>query len=30
MIEALAKGDEVLTSGGLLGRVTALGEGNLT
>ena len=30
MIEALAKGDEVLTSGGLLGRVTALGEGTLT
>jgi len=26
MIEALAKGDEVVTSGGLLGRVTKLGE----
>ena len=30
MIEALAKGDEVLTSGGLLGRVTALGDANLS
>ena len=30
MIEALAKGDEVATSGGLLGRVTRLGEGFLT
>ena len=30
MIDALAKGDEVVTAGGLLGRVTALGEGNLT
>ena len=30
MIEALAKGDEVVTSGGMLGRVTALGEGNLS
>lgn len=27
MIEALAKGDEVVTAGGLLGRVTRLGEG---
>jgi preprotein translocase subunit YajC len=26
MIEALAKGDEVATSGGLLGKVTKLGE----
>jgi preprotein translocase subunit YajC len=26
MIEALAKGDEVVTSGGLLGKVTKLGE----
>jgi preprotein translocase subunit YajC len=26
MIEALAKGDEVITAGGLLGRVTKLGE----
>ena len=26
MIDALAKGDEVVTSGGLLGRVTKLGE----
>lgn len=30
MIEALAKGDEVVTSGGLLGRVTRLGEGYVT
>jgi len=30
MIEALAKGDEVVTSGGMLGRVTALGESHLT
>lgn len=30
MIEALAKGDEVVTSGGLFGRVTAIGEGQLT
>ncbi len=30
MIDALAKGDEVATAGGLLGRVTAIGEGNLT
>ena len=27
MIDALAKGDEVVTAGGLLGRVTKLGEG---
>ncbi|HSN34441.1 MAG TPA: preprotein translocase subunit YajC [Ideonella sp.] len=26
MVEALAKGDEVVTSGGMLGRVTKLGE----
>jgi len=26
MVEALAKGDEVVTSGGLLGRVSKLGE----
>ena len=26
MVDALAKGDEVVTSGGLLGRVTKLGE----
>ena len=26
MIEALAKGDEVATAGGLLGRVTRLGD----
>ena len=26
MIEALAKGDEVVTSGGMLGKVTKLGE----
>ncbi|MED5620496.1 preprotein translocase subunit YajC [Ideonella sp. BN130291] len=26
MIEALAKGDEIVTSGGLLGRVTKLGD----
>jgi preprotein translocase subunit YajC len=26
MIDALAKGDEVVTSGGMLGRVTKLGE----
>lgn len=30
MIEALAKGDEVVTTGGLFGRVTAIGEGQLT
>ena len=30
MIEALAKGDEVATVGGMLGKVTKLGEGYLT
>jgi preprotein translocase subunit YajC len=30
MIEALAKGDEVVTAGGLLGRVKALGETYVT
>ena len=30
MIDALAKGDEVATAGGMLGRVTALAEGTLT
>ncbi len=30
MIEALAKGDEVVTSGGLLGKVTKMGESFLT
>lgn len=30
MIEALAKGDEVATAGGLLGRVTKLGDSHLT
>lgn len=29
MIDALAKGDEVVTAGGLLGRISKLGEGNL-
>ncbi|MBH9553941.1 preprotein translocase subunit YajC [Inhella gelatinilytica] len=29
MIEALAKGDEVVTAGGLLGRVSKLGESTL-
>ena len=29
MIEALAKGDEVATAGGMLGRVTRLAEGSL-
>ncbi len=29
MIEALAKGDEVATAGGLIGKVTRLGEGTL-
>ncbi|MDB5731191.1 MAG: preprotein translocase subunit YajC [Variovorax sp.] len=29
MIEALAKGDEVATSGGLLGRITRLGDQHL-
>ncbi|MDF1484626.1 preprotein translocase subunit YajC [Ramlibacter sp. H39-3-26] len=27
MIDALAKGDEIVTSGGLLGKVTRLGDG---
>lgn len=27
MIDALAKGDEIVTSGGLLGKVSSLGEG---
>lgn len=30
MLEALGKGDEVVTSGGLLGKVTAVGESFLT
>ena len=30
MVEALAKGDEVATSGGLVGRVTKLGDNYLT
>lgn len=30
MVEALGKGDEVVTSGGLLGRVTDLDEGFIT
>ena len=30
MIEALAKGDEVVTSGGLIGKVTKMGEGYLS
>ena len=30
MLEALAKGDEVVTSGGLIGRVTKLGETTLS
>lgn len=30
MIDALAKGDEVATTGGLLGKVTKLGDHNLT
>lgn len=29
MIDALAKGDEVVTAGGLLGKVTAMGESYL-
>lgn len=29
MIEALAKGDEVATSGGLIGKVTKIGDGTL-
>ena len=30
MIEALQKGDEVITAGGLLGRITRLSEGYVT
>lgn len=30
MISALAKGDEALTSGGLAGRITAIGENYIT
>ena len=30
MVEALAKGDEVVTNGGLLGRVTDVGESFIT
>ena len=30
MIEALAKGDEVATAGGLLGKITQIGEQHLT
>jgi len=30
MIDALAKGDEVATAGGLLGKVTKLGDAYLT
>lgn len=30
MIDALAKGDEVMTAGGLLGKVNALSEGYVT
>ena len=30
MIEALAKGDEVVTAGGLLGKVSRLGEGYIS
>ena len=30
MVEALAKGDEVVTAGGLLGRVSKIGESYLT
>ncbi|MDP2065189.1 MAG: preprotein translocase subunit YajC [Burkholderiaceae bacterium] len=30
MIEALAKGDEVVTGGGMLGKVTQLGDGYLS
>jgi len=30
MIEALQKGDEVITAGGLLGRITKLSEGYIT
>lgn len=30
MIDALAKGDEVVTGGGMLGKVTQLGDGYLS
>jgi preprotein translocase subunit YajC len=30
MIEALAKGDEIATAGGLLGKVSKLGDSHLT
>ncbi len=30
MLEAIAKGDEVVTGGGLLGRITKMGESYLT
>ena len=30
LIEALAKGDEVVTGGGLVGRITKVGEGYVT
>ncbi len=30
MIEAVAKGDEIATSGGLIGRITKLGEGSVS
>ncbi|WP_252716875.1 preprotein translocase subunit YajC [Herbaspirillum sp. B65] len=30
MMDALAKGDEVVTSGGLLGRITKVAEGYIT
>jgi preprotein translocase subunit YajC len=30
MIDALAKGDEVVTTGGMLGKVTKMGESFLT
>ncbi|WP_295854432.1 preprotein translocase subunit YajC [uncultured Xylophilus sp.] len=30
MIEAIAKGDEVATAGGIMGRVTQLAEGNVS
>ena len=30
MVEALSKGDEVITSGGIVGKVTKVGEGYVT
>ena len=30
MIEAVAKGDEIATAGGLIGRITKLGEGSIS